>query len=68
MRINPSNTGNVRIQSLWHLGEKFILTFDPSYQYTLANGGGTTAITETAQSHLVRRSRARQLQPRWAST
>src|SRR6187402_738773 len=48
VRINPSNTGNVRIQSLWHLGERFILTFDPSYQYTLANGGGTTAIAETA--------------------
>jgi iron complex outermembrane recepter protein len=48
VRINPSNTGNVRIQSLWHLGEKFILTFDPSYQYTLANGGGSTFITETA--------------------
>ena len=25
-----------------------ILTFDPSYQYTLANGGGTTTIAETA--------------------
>jgi iron complex outermembrane receptor protein len=48
VRINPSNTGNVRIQSLWHLGEKMILTFDPSYQYVLANGGGTTTIAETA--------------------
>jgi len=48
VRINPSNTGNVRIQSLWHLGENFILTFDPSYQYTLANGGGNTALAETA--------------------
>jgi iron complex outermembrane recepter protein len=48
VRINPSNTGNVRVQSLWHLGEKAILTFDPSYQYTLANGGGTTTIAETA--------------------
>ena len=48
VRINPSNTGNVRVQSLWHLGEKFRLTFDPSYQYTLANGGGTTTIAETA--------------------
>ena len=48
VRINPSNTGNVRVQSLWHLGEKFRLTFDPSYQYTLANGGGSQLITETA--------------------
>jgi len=47
VRINPSNTGNIRIQSLWHLGEKMILTFDPSYQYTLANGGGTSTIAET---------------------
>jgi len=46
VRINPSNTGNVRMQSLWHLGDKLILTFDPSYQYTLANGGGTTTINE----------------------
>ena len=35
VRINPSNTGNVRMQSLWHLGEKLRLTFDPSYQYVL---------------------------------
>ena len=48
VRINPSNTGNVRVQSLWHLGEKFRLTFDPSYQYTLANGGGSQLITESA--------------------
>jgi iron complex outermembrane receptor protein len=47
VRINPSNTGNVRVQSLWHLGEKVLLTFDPSYQYVLANGGGTTTINES---------------------
>ena len=41
VRINPSNTGNVRMQSLWHLGDNLRLTFDPSCQYTLANGGGT---------------------------
>src|SRR5690349_3500361 len=51
VRINPSNTGNVRIQSLWHLGDKMIFTFDPSYQYTLANGGGTTAIPETVSQY-----------------
>ncbi|HEY6124681.1 MAG TPA: TonB-dependent receptor, partial [Steroidobacteraceae bacterium] len=48
VRINPSNTGNVRVQSLWNLSENLRLTFDPSYQYTLANGGGTTALAETA--------------------
>jgi iron complex outermembrane receptor protein len=47
VRINPSDTGNVRVQSLWHLGENFRLTFDPSWQYTLANGGGTTLINES---------------------
>ena len=47
VRINPSNTGNVRIQSLWNLSDNLRLTFDPSYQYTLANGGGTTPINET---------------------
>ncbi len=47
VRINPSDTGNIRLQSLWHLGDKLRLTFDPSWQYTLANGGGTTVISET---------------------
>jgi iron complex outermembrane receptor protein len=47
VRINPSDTGNIRMQSLWHLGEHVRLTFDPSWQYTLANGGGTTTINET---------------------
>jgi iron complex outermembrane receptor protein len=50
IRINPSDTGNIRVQSLWHLGDKLRLTFDPSYQYTLANGGGTTTIAETASA------------------
>ncbi|MBW8858850.1 MAG: TonB-dependent receptor, partial [Caulobacter sp.] len=49
LRINPSNTGNLRGQSLFHLGEKFILTVDPSFQYTLANGGTqNTLLSETA--------------------
>jgi iron complex outermembrane receptor protein len=47
VRINPSDTGNVRMQSLFHLGDKLRLTIDPSFQYTLANGGGSTVIAET---------------------
>jgi iron complex outermembrane receptor protein len=47
VRDNPSDTGNIRMQSLWHLGDKVILTFDPSWQYVLANGGGTSTITES---------------------
>jgi iron complex outermembrane receptor protein len=46
VRINPSNTGNIRIQSLWNLSDNLKLTFDPSYQYVLANGGGTSTINE----------------------
>lgn len=47
VRINPSDTGNFRMQSLWHLGESVRLSFDASWQYTLANGGGSTTIAET---------------------
>jgi iron complex outermembrane receptor protein len=47
VRINPSDTGNVRMQSLWHLGDKVRLAFDPSWQYTLANGGGSQVLTES---------------------
>lgn len=46
VRINPSDTGNIRMQSLFHLGDSVRLTIDPSFQYTLANGGGSTVIAE----------------------
>lgn len=45
--INPSNTGNIRGQSLFHLTDNLILTVDPSFQYTIANGGGRTIFSET---------------------
>lgn len=38
-RINPSNTGNIRVQSSISLLDNLRLTVDPSFQYTLANGG-----------------------------
>ena len=38
--INPSNTGNIRGLSRWNLSDNITLTVDPSFQYTLANGGG----------------------------
>lgn len=44
--INPSNTGNIRGQSLFHLTDNLIFTFDPSFQYTIANGGGRTVFQE----------------------
>ncbi|MCU0760188.1 MAG: TonB-dependent receptor [Steroidobacteraceae bacterium] len=47
LRINPSDTGNIRVQSLWNLRDNLRFTFEPSIQYTLANGGGTTVLRET---------------------
>ncbi len=40
-RFNPSNTGNIRGASKFTLTDGLVLTVDPSYQYTKANGGGT---------------------------
>jgi iron complex outermembrane receptor protein len=40
-RFNPSNTGNVRLNSRFTLSEGLILTVDPSFQFVKANGGGT---------------------------
>lgn len=47
-RINPSNTGNVRVQSLFSLSDRLTLTVDPSFQYVRANGGGASTFSETA--------------------
>jgi iron complex outermembrane recepter protein len=44
--INPSNTGNIRGLSQWHLTDALTLTFDPSFQYVLANGGGAQIFPE----------------------
>jgi iron complex outermembrane recepter protein len=46
IRINPSNTGNIRVGSSFQLTDSLRLTVDPTFQYVLANGGGTTTITE----------------------
>ncbi|GAA4816718.1 TonB-dependent receptor [Sphingosinicella ginsenosidimutans] len=40
-RYNPSNTGNIRINSRFTLADGLVLTVDPSYQWVKANGGGT---------------------------
>lgn len=47
LRINPSNTGNIRGQSRFSLTDALTFTFDPAIQYVLANGGGTSTISET---------------------
>ncbi|MFA7439898.1 MAG: TonB-dependent receptor [Sphingomonadaceae bacterium] len=45
-RWNPSNTGNIRVQSRFTLAENLILTVDPNYQSVKANGGGGTVARE----------------------
>lgn len=47
-QVNPSNTGNIRGAGKFHLGPKVIWTIDPSFQYTLADGGSQLGtISET---------------------
>lgn len=46
-RYNPSNTGNIRINSRFTLADNLVLTVDPSYQYVKANGGGVVTGFET---------------------
>ncbi|MBA3668258.1 MAG: TonB-dependent receptor [Sphingomonas sp.] len=48
-RVNPSNSINIRGNSKFTLAEGLILTIDPSFQYTKANGGGTTTISSPAR-------------------
>ena len=45
-RFNPSNTGNIRINSRFTLNDQLTLTVDPSFQYVKANGGGTVSARE----------------------
>lgn len=45
-RFNPSNTGNVRLNSLFHLSDALTLSVDAAYQYVKANGGGTGVARE----------------------
>ena len=46
LRINPSDTANIRINSSFDLTDNLTLTVDPSFQYVMANGGGFTTISE----------------------
>lgn len=45
--VNPSNTGNIRGSSRFTLSDSLTLTIDPSFQYVLAHGGGTSTLAET---------------------
>jgi len=40
-RINPSDTGNLRFQSLFNLTDQLTLTADANFQYVQATGGST---------------------------
>jgi iron complex outermembrane recepter protein len=48
VRINPSNTGNVRFNSKFTLTDNLIFTADASWQYVLANGGGISVLDENS--------------------
>lgn len=58
LRINPSNTGNLRGQSKFTLGEGLVLTVDPSFQYTLANGGTQNTLLSERSAQLIGNSTA----------
>ncbi len=46
LRLNPSNTQNVRGAMKLSITDKLTLTADPSYFWTIANGGGTILVGE----------------------
>ena len=50
LRINPSNTGNIRGNSRFTLMDGLVLTVDPSFQYTLANGGTQQAVLAESEA------------------
>jgi iron complex outermembrane receptor protein len=43
---NPVDFGQIRGASLYHITDRLTFTFDPSFFYTLANGGGAQNIRE----------------------
>lgn len=48
VRLNPSNTGNARLNSKFSITPNLVFTLDGGYQYTLANGGGFTTLAENS--------------------
>ncbi len=49
-RYNPSNTGNIRLNSRFTLAERLIFSVDGAFQTTKANGGGTVTGIEGVQA------------------
>lgn len=52
-RINPSNTGNIRIQSRYSITDNLTFTFDPSFQYVIANGGSQLQVINEYDDKLI---------------
>lgn len=52
LRINPSDTGNLRGQFSYALTDNLRFTFDPSYQYVLATGGTTFSLLSERDDRL----------------
>jgi len=50
-RMNPSNSINIRGNSKFSITDALTLTVDPSFQYTKANGGGTTSTSSPAREY-----------------
>jgi iron complex outermembrane receptor protein len=46
LRINPSDTANIRGNFSYGLTDSLRITIDPSFQYVMANGGGFTLVQE----------------------
>ena len=51
-RVNPSDTGNLRASFKYHVLQNLVFTFDPSFQYVLANGGTQTENVKETDSRL----------------
>jgi len=47
--MNPSDTASIRGQARFSITDNLTLTVDPTYQYVMANGGGTTNVDEYDQ-------------------
>jgi iron complex outermembrane receptor protein len=52
-RLNPSDTGNIRFQSLFHLTDALTLTADGNFQYVEATGGSTFFTFKENASQLI---------------
>ncbi len=48
--FNPSNTGNVRLNSRFEVTDKLLFTLDGAFSFTRANGGGSALLAETDAS------------------